>query len=298
MAAVNADAWIPEEYDSEVITRVNKNSAVEALAKRKVMGSNTIEVPRMGAVSVDVVAKGADYTDAEPTLDVVTLTTRKFGKTFTITEEDLGDTLADVVSGYQNEWAVSYARKLDNAAIACTGTENGTTVPFTSLYKGAGSGQKLATAGALSYQDLSDAFALYESGDYANDADTVVMAHPYFKNAFRGLVGTDGHPIFVEGLAGTPSTLFNVEVTFSYGLKLSATATDTSTVTVGAAGTAGNPILVVGNRQHLLLGVRSGPESMVGEEFRSDEKILKVRARRGFAVTRPQAFGILEVTSS
>lgn len=298
MAHVNADAWIPEEYDSQVVTRVNQNSAVEALANRKAMGSNTIEVPRMGAVSVDVVPKGTDYTDAEPTLDVVTLTTRKFGKTFTITEEDLGDTLADVVGGYQDEWALSYARKLDNAAIACTGTENGTTVPFTSLYKAAGSGQKVSSAGAVTYAKLSQVFGVYEGGDYANDADTVVVAHPYFKNVFRSIVDDQNRPIFLERLDGTPSTLFNVPVTFSYGLKLSATATDAPTGTIGAAGTAGNPILVVGNRQHLLLGVRSGPESAIGEEFRSDEKILKVRARRGFAVTRTEAFGILEVTNA
>jgi HK97 family phage major capsid protein len=298
MARVNADAWIPEEYGSEVITRVNANSAVEAVAKRYNMGSDTVEVPRMGAVTVDVVPKGTDYTDAEPTLDVVTLRTRKFGKTFTIAEEDLDDTLADVVAGYQNEWALSYARKLDNAAIACTGTENGTTVPFTSLYKSAGSGQKTTTAGAVTYAKLSTALAVYEGGDYANDADTVILAHNSFKAAFRGVLDSNNRPIFVEGLAGTPSTLFGIPVNFSYGLKLSATATDAPTGTVGAAGTAGNPLLVIGNRQHLLLGVRSGPESLQGEDFRSDEKILKVRARRGFAIARPEAFSILEVTSS
>ncbi|MFC9001107.1 phage major capsid protein [Streptomyces rochei] len=298
MARVNADAWIPEEYGSEVITRVNQNSAVEAVARRYNMGSDTIEVPRMGAVSVDVIPKGTDYTDAEPTLDVVTLRTRKFGKTFTIAEEDLQDTLASTISGFQTEWALSYARKLDNAAIACTGTENGTTVPFTSLYKAAGSGQKLASAGAVTYTKLSQVFGIYEAGDYANDADTVVMAHPYFKSVFRGIVDDNGQPIFVEGLAGTPSTLFNVEVRFSYGLKLSTTATDAPTGTIGAAGTVGNPLLVVGNRQHLLLGVRSGPESLQGEDFRSDEKILKMRARRGFGVARAEAFGILEVTNA
>ncbi|MFF0808830.1 phage major capsid protein [Streptomyces albogriseolus] len=298
MARVNADDWIPEEYGSEVITRVNANSVVEAVARRYNMGSDTVEVPRMGAVTVDVVAKGAEYNDAEPVLDTVTLRARKFGKTFTIAEEDLDDTLADVVSAYQNEWALSYARKLDNAAIACTGTENGGTVPFTSLYKSAGSGQKLASAGAVNYTKLSQVLGMYEASDYANDADTVVMAHPYFKGVFRGIVDNNGQPIFVEGLAGTPSTLFGFNVNFSYGLKLSTTATDAPTGTIGAAGTAGNPLLVVGNRQHLLLGVRSGPESLVGEEFRSDEKILKVRARRGFGIARPEAFAILEATSA
>ncbi|MDH6449425.1 MULTISPECIES: phage major capsid protein [unclassified Streptomyces] len=298
MARNDVDAWIPEENDSEVVTRVLNNSAVELLAKRKVMGSDTIKVPRMGALSVDVIAKGADYTDGEPTNDNVILETRKFGKTVTLAEEDLDDTLADVIAGYQEEWAVSYARKLDNAALACTGTENGGTVPFTSLYKGAGSGQKLKSAGAVTYTHLSDTFGIYEAGDFANDADTVVIAHPYFKSVFRGIKDDNGMPIFVEGTAGTPATLFQVPVTWSYGLKLSATATDSPTGSIGAVGTAGNPLLVVGNRQHLLLGVRSGPESMIGDEFRSDEKILKMRARRGFGVSRTTAFGILEVTNA
>lgn len=298
MARVNADAWVPEEYGSEVITRVNANSAVEAVARRYAMGSDTIEVPRIGAVSVDVVAKGADYTDAEPTLDTVTLRTRKFGKTFTIAEEDLSDTLVSAITGFQDEWAVSYARKLDNAALACTGTENGGTVPFTSLYKAAGSGQKLSSAGAVTYAKLSQVFGIYEGGDYANDADTVVVAHPSFKGTFRGILDSNNRPIFVEGLAGTPSTLFGVPVQFSYGLKLSATATDAPGGAGGVAGTAGNALLVVGNRQHLLLGVRSGPESLQGEDFRSDEKILKMRSRRGFGVARTEAFGILEVTTS
>ncbi|MFI9490492.1 phage major capsid protein [Streptomyces halstedii] len=288
MARNIMEDWIPEEYDSEVITRVAQNSVVEALANRKVMGSDTIKVPRMGAVSVNLVAKGADYVDGEPTNDNLILETRKFGTTFTIAEEDLDDTLADVISGYQKEWAVSYARKLDNAAIACTGTENGGTVPFTSLYKSAGAGQKLATAGAVTYAKLSDTFAIYEGGDFANDADTVVMAHPSFKGAFRGIVDSNGRPVFVEGLAGTPATLFGVPVSWSYGLKTSATASDAP---------SGNALLVVGNRQHLILGVRSGVESLMGEEFRSDEKILKVRSRRGFGVSRATAFGILEVTA-
>jgi HK97 family phage major capsid protein len=290
MARVNADAWVPEEYGSEVITRVNNNSAVEAVARRISMNSNIMEVPRVGAISVDVVPKGTAYTDAEPTLDNVTLTARKFGKTVTIAEEDLQDAIVNAVAAFQAEWAVSYARKLDNAALACTGTENGTTVPFTSVYKAAGSGQKIATAGAVTYAKLSDTMALYEGSDYANDADTVVIAHPSFKASFRGIVDSNGRPIFVEGLAGTPATLFGVPVNFSYGAKTSTTATDAPN---------GNPLLVVGNRQHLLLGVRSGPESLLSYDagYRTDEPVLKMRSRRAFAVARPEAFGILEVTA-
>lgn len=291
MARVNADAWVPEEYGSEVITRVNQNSAVEAVARRIAMTSDIMKVPRIGAVGVNVVAKGGTYVDAEPTLDNVTLDAVKFGTTVTIAEEDLQDAIADAVAAHQAEWAVSYARKLDNAALGVTAAQNGTTVPFNSVYKSVASGQKIATAGAVTYAKLSDTLALYEGSDYANDADTVVIAHPSFKASFRGILDDNSRPIFVEGISGTPSTLFGIEVNFSYGAKTSATATETP---------SGNPLLVVGNRQHLLLGVRSGPESLLSYDagFRSDEPVLKMRARRAFAVGRAEAFGILEVTAS
>lgn len=290
MARVNADAWVPDEYGSEVITRVQQNSAVEAVARRINMNSDIMKVPRIGAIGVDVVAKGAAYTDAEPTLDNVTLDAVKFGTTVTIAEEDLDDTIVNTIAAAQAEWAVSYARVLDNACLAVTGTQNGGTVPFTSVYKAAGSGQKIATAGAVTYAKLSDAVALYEGSTYSNDADTVVIAHPSFKAAFRGMVDDNHRPIFVEGLAGTPATLFGIPVNFSFGAKTSATKTDAPN---------GNPLLIVGNRQHLLLGVRSGPESLLSYDagFRTDEPVLKMRARRAFAVGRPEAFGILEVTA-
>ncbi|MFI8229423.1 phage major capsid protein [Streptomyces sp. NPDC085900] len=290
MARVNADAWVPEEYGSEVITRVNQNSAIEAVARRVAMASDITKVPRVGAVGVDVVAKGTAYNDSNAALDNVILDAVKFGKTVTIAEEDLEDAIANAVAAFQAEWAVDYARMLDNACLGVTGTQNGGTVPFTSVYKAAASGQKIATAGAVTYAKLSDTMALYEGSDYANDADTVVIAHPSFKAAFRGIVDSNGRPIFVEGIAGTPSTLFGVAVNFSYGAKTSTTATSAPN---------GNPLLVVGNRQHLVLGVRSGPESLLSYEpgFRTDEPVLKMRARRGFAVARPEAFGLLEVTA-
>ena len=292
MARVNADAWVPEQYDSEVITRVNQNSAVEAVARRIAMTTDIAKVPRMGSVGVEVVAKGTAYTDSNAALDNVTLDAVKFGRTLTIAEEDLQDAVANAVAAAQNEWAVDYARMLDNACLGVTaGTANGTTVPFKSVYASVASGQKIATAGAVTYAKLSDTLAIYEGSDYANDADTVVIAHPSFKAAFRGILDDNSRPIFVEGTAGTPSTLFGLNVTFSYGAKTSATATQAP---------SGNPLLIVGNRQHLLLGVRSGPESLLSydAEFRTDEPVLKMRARRAFAVARPEAFGVLEVTAA
>lgn len=300
MTRVNADAWVPEEYGSEVLTRVLQNSAIEAVARRYSMQSNVMNVPRIGAATTQVTAKGGAYVDDNPTLDEVTLTARKFTNAITIAEEDLEDALANIVSAHQSEWAVSYATHLDNAALGATGAENGGTVPFTSVYKSAPAGNKISTAGAVTYSDLSDVFGKVEAGSYWNDADAVVIAHPKFKSVFRGILDNNNRPIFVEGLNGTPSTLFGYGVNFSYGAVVSATASSAPGGAGGVAGTAGNPLLVVGNRQHLLLGVRSGPESVLSYEVgaRTDEPLLKMRARRAFAVGRPEAFGILEVTTA
>jgi hypothetical protein len=79
-------------------------------------------------------------------------------------------------------------------------------------------------------------------------------------------------------------------VHWSLGAKTSAAPTSAPT---------GNPLLIIGNPMYLLLGVRSGPETIFidgrnGLAALTDESILKMRARRGFAPGVEQAFSILE----
>lgn len=50
--------WIPEEYDSNVITRVHKMSAVEAYGRHYPMAHDTRHVPRSAGMDVEGVAKG------------------------------------------------------------------------------------------------------------------------------------------------------------------------------------------------------------------------------------------------
>ena len=64
------------------------------------------------------------------------LTARKYAKIFHISEEDVNDTLVDVLNTYKVEWASRWARKFDNAALGVTAAADGTdTAPFTSVYK-------------------------------------------------------------------------------------------------------------------------------------------------------------------
>lgn len=294
MARINVDEWIPEEYESAVLQRVESQSAIEAHARRVPMATDTKEVPRSGAVSVDVISKGSAYDEADATLDTVTLKARKFGKIFVVAEEDLNDSLPDVLQSMQVEWATSFARKFDNAALGVTQSETGLLRPYSSVYFEVtenASDNHATTDGDVSYDHLSEVLSVIENGDYFDEAELLVIGHPSFRGDLRGVKDTSGNPIFVEGLAGTPDTIFGHQVHWTHGARTSAEATDAPD---------GNPLLVAGNRQFLLNGVRSGPESMVSYDasFETDEPKLKVRARRGFAVGRPEAFAILEKTAA
>lgn len=304
MARNTMEAWIPEEDDSSVIARVSQLSGVERFARRVPMSSDVRNHPRSAGVGVETVAKGGTYGEDASTNDAVTLTARKFGKAIRIAEEDLEDSLVDVVSQKQVDWATSYAKFLDNACLGVTAASNGTTVPFTSVYKAltttnadtgytANDNLVQTGTGGTTYANLSTALSKVEAGDYFDEASVVVIASPAYRAKFRNIKDDQGQPVFVQGLAGTPDTLFGHEVVWSQGAKTSATATDAP---------AGNPLLVIANRDYLLLGVRSGPESVFidgrdGVSALTDEAILKMRARRGFAVGHEKAFAIHEDNS-
>lgn len=308
MARNTLDAWIPEEWDSEVIQRVNQMSAIERLARRIPMGTNVRNHPRSAGVGVETVGKGGAYGEDESDNDSVTLTARKFGRAIRIAEEDLDDTLVNVIAAKQLDWATSYGKFLDNAALATTAVGNGTTVPFNSVYYSLT--QTNATTdytandnlvqtgtggtGAIDppdYDELSQTLGLVEGGDYFDLSNVFVIAHPVFRSYLRGIKDDQGQPIFIQGTAGTPDTLFGHEVLWSLGAKTSATAT---------AAPDGNALCVFVNRDYLMLGVRSGPESVFidgrsGLSALTDEAILKMRSRRGFAVGHEKAFAALEV---
>ena len=296
MARVNVDNWIPEERGSSVLEVVAQTSAVEALATREPMSTDAKIIPSVNGVSVSVIAKGAAYPEDVTADGEVTLKARKFGTAVRIAEEDLADSPANIIGSKQKSWATAYAVELDNACLAVTGAENGSTVPFTSVYAKVTAdapANVIKTAGAVSYDDFSAALAAVEGGSFSG-ADLVVIAHPFFKSAFRDIKDGNGAPLFVQGLAGTPDTIFGYRVVWSRGAKTSAVATSNPT---------GNPLLIAVNPDHLLLGVRSGPESFLidgntGASALTDEAILKMRSRRAFTLGNAEAAAIVEVTAA
>lgn len=291
-----ANGYILEEQGSTVIQDLLANSAVEQFARRENMASRTKSVPRFVSNAPVVVAEGDEIPAASPTLDEVVLTARKYAQLMHISEEDLNDSLPDVLTTYKREWASRWARKFDNACLGVTAAGDGDDgQPFTSLYRAVytnpvGSSQIIQTGGALEFADISNALGMVESSAKFDAANTVFMAHPKMLANIRNLVDGTGKLVLPNPIDATPGSLFGYPLVVSYGAATSAAATDAPT---------GNPLLIVGNRQMLINGVRGGVESVVSRdaEFARDGVVLKTRIRRGFAVADAGAFAIVEKTA-
>jgi HK97 family phage major capsid protein len=150
-----ANGYILEEQGSQVIQATLVNSAVESFARREAMASRTKSVPRFLSDASQVVAEGDTIPDAVATLDELVLTAKKYAQIMFISEEDVNDSIVDVLSTYKREWASRWARKFDNATLAVTVDSDGTdTAPFTSLYRAiatstSASTNLITTGGAL-----------------------------------------------------------------------------------------------------------------------------------------------------
>ena len=288
-----ANGYILEEQGSAVIQDLIANSAVERFARREAMASRTKSVPRFLADAPEVVAEGDEIPAAEATLDEVVLTAKKYAKLFHISEEDVNDSLVDVLSTYRREWASRWARKFDNATLGLDVNVDGTDVaPYRSLYYAVSvdtDGENVeATDGALTFAHINNALAKVETSSKFDAANTVFMAHPKMLAAIRGMVqGNNNELVLPNPLDATPGSLFGYPLVVSYGAARSSVATDTPT---------GNPLLIVGNKNMLINGVRGGVESVVSRdaEFARDGVVLKTRIRRGFAVADASAFAIVE----
>jgi len=173
--------------------------------------------------------------------------------------------------------------------VTLSATSGGSTLALTTD----GSSTSVTKLG-VGYDNLSNTLSLVEASDWFDDANTVVIAHPKYKAKFRNVKDSQQRPIFVSAAdRATPDTLFDYPVYWSLGARCHATANPNPT---------GNPLLIVGSRQSLILGVRSGPESFIadgttGVGFSTDETKMKMRARRGFGISHPAAFAVLEDAS-
>jgi HK97 family phage major capsid protein len=280
MNLTEANGWLPEPSDSQVLRKVLETSAVEAHARRVNMTSRTVSVPRFDAEGVDVVAEAATIPVIQPTLDEVTLTAVKFANRTNISIEDDRDSVLNAVDEFKVRWASNFAVKLDNAVLGATGG------PFTSVFE---SVTPLSTAGALTYEDLVSVIGDLEAGDYGDDL--IVIAHPAFAMDLRNLKDAAGDRVVSDPLGSAVPTIFGHELRFSKGAVASTGASDRPT---------GDKLLVVGSKRNLILGVRDGVESQLSDQPRweTDEVELKMRARRAFKVADADAFAVIRKTAA
>jgi len=285
-----SNGWIVEQSGSEVLTKIYAESAVEQVARKVQMTSDALRVPTFAHTGVDIVAEGAQIPQQSAVLDSVLLEANKWADRFTLSVEDERDAVVDAFAAYKRSWASSFAKELDNACLGVTAdaTGPGTSVPFQSVYNAATSaGNVTATAGALKFEMLNDLFAAVEEGDY--NGNLVIIAHPSFAGALRNLKDADGLRVVTEQLGGGQQSIFGRNVVYSTGARTSATATEAPT---------GSPLLIVANADNLILGVRDGVESAISDfRWDYDEREVKMRARRAFAVGDAEAVHVIEKTA-
>ncbi len=235
------NGYIPEEKGSVAIQATLANSVVEAFARRENMSSRTKGVPRFVSNAPTVVAEGVDIPNSDTTLDEVVLTAKKYAQIFNISEEDLNDSLVDTLNTYKREWASLWARKYDNACLGVTAVGDGDDgQPFDSLYYAVSqynsASNRIQTAGALTFNDISDALGLAESSKYFDAANTVFIAHPKMLSHIRNMETTGGNLVLPNPMAAQPGSLFGYPLVTSYGAATSAAATATP---------SGNPLLTI-----------------------------------------------------
>lgn len=304
--AASISNWIPIEWSPTAIQRVQSRSAVEAYGRGETMGSDTMRVLRSGGLTVGV---GSTYVSDSSSNDYVLLDSQPFTGQFIVAEDDLADadSVINTINVKATDWAANYANVFDNACLAVTGAGDGSSgTPFTSVYKAVrsnGSGASssytadanyLAWNGQASagYDKFSDTLKLVETGQHWDMSRSLVIAHPTFRGSFRQTKDNNGMPVFVQGVAGTPDTLFGVPVAWSLGAKTS------PTVDIAPSG---NPLLIVcGNTDLLVRGDRLGPRALIDQaraHDSTDQTALKLKVRKAFAVGHPAGFAVLEKTA-
>jgi len=313
----NVQNWIPIEYDSDVVQRVQMESAVERWARRYPMRTSTREIPRSAGMTVNA---DTTYADDASTNDKVTITARRFVARFSIEEDDLADANSrmDVIAAKGVDWAISYADTFDNACLGVTGAESSTPAnhrPFTSLYKAlrttdgsiytadtnysSWNGTTIRIAanpdGTSCYEKLSSTFGLVEKGKYWSPADMMVWAHPSWRGVLRLTLDGNGAPIFeesayIDSQTQRPvDTLFGTRIAWSRGAKTtSAGCTDSPD---------GNALLYYVNTRYLARGDRSGPETLTDNARAQDDTdaySVKFRTRRGFKINHQLSAAVCE----
>lgn len=326
---LDGTGWLIEQRDGALTRTFRATSAVESEFRIINMTANTVRIPRVADMDVEVIAKGAAYPEDQSGADTVAFSAVKVGGALRIAEEDVEDEkLADYIEEKKGSAGSSFAKKIDNAALGTTAASNGLTVPFTSLYRAlttadastgytANANLETVTPAVIDAQggmaaQLSLLLENIEGGDYFDADDLVWILHPSFRKRIRDAKDSTGRPLFLTDWVNGQriERLLDIPVRYSIGAKTTAVATTkpggASGATGGPAGvkgTAGNPLAFLVQKQLAVYGRRKAFESVYisgrdGTSALTDEDILKVRGRVAIGYTIPAAHAGLELVTA
>lgn len=313
VASVDVNAWIPEQWGGALVKKYRETSGLLRATeggRREVMTTTLKHVPKDADADMAWVAKGAAFPVDDEPADNILLHAKKMAVDIPLDDEDVQDgrSFTDVTGNKRNAAFNSAAWLLDNTAFATVGAETTPptmTRPFTSVYQaigGAASAQRFSfdKAGGTDAEfraAIKNAIQVAEESPWATD-DIVIVASPAFKSYFRDQVqdGSNGVTLWNQ----ERDTVLGYPVYWSRALRLSTTATWNPTGAGGAAGTAGNPILVAVPRTMLIPGIRenlkwrvSDPDTGIG--MLTDTWHLTVKQRVAFALGDAEAAGVAEI---
>lgn len=319
MANANFVSWIPYEYSPDVIMRVQQDSAVINFGQNVPMSSEAKSIPRSGGAHATPIGPGGTYnSDTTSPNDNIWLYAQKFAGAIPINEEDLNDSLADIVNSKLVDFTTSTMITFDNQSLGVTASKStitlsdGSNPQFDSLYYvlsqtnatigyTANANITQGPTGGLTYDSLRAPLKQVEAGNYYRMGSMVIIAHPVFMDTLRGIKDSSNRPIFNEstagfpggGQGGSPYSLFGYPLQFSLGARTSASPTDAPT---------GHPFLVFASKNYLYYGTRQvlahqEIDGLTGLGALSDTFYLKTQMRRAFAPGHPAAFSMLIDTS-
>lgn len=288
---------VPEEFAAEVNRIVEDFGLVPKLATKYPMGSDTLNVPRLGSsVSVSYPGETTAGTPSQPVLEQLQLLTKTLVGLTPMSNELLADANVDVVNLLTQLFAEAIAGEADKQGLAGTGS------PFTGI---------LAETGVEEVTMATDTFADITPDDcrdmitkikpWSLQGATFVMHRSIWAIIQKQKSSTGGdyytsaaNPILTGVNQGFPTAMAGT--LWGYPVYLS---DKMPSITDDAADTA---FVVFGNLKHIYWGVRNGgmaiaisEHATIGADNLFEQNMSGVRAtiRHAVAVGLPGAFARL-----
>lgn len=200
------------------------------------------------------------------------------------------DAEVDVTADVLDDFAESYAERLDHFALTAAGAANGTDGGMTGVFEGGTLVAAAATEDTVEELDLEDFMAVLLAVDpVVLNRQAKWWMHPHVLIRMLGIKDTSGRPIFQTALeAPSPGAIGSV---LGYPLVLAFKAPSTNT--------ANTKVATFGDPAGMVMGIRTDFQFESSDEHRWNtyERSFRGVGRAGSKIRRALAFGNLRLTA-